>query len=641
MFRPRCLRKYWHAGRRGRPTADADLQMSSTTASTPSMSLDSLDTDALVHVISMLASAEDLARLDCVSKLFHQPPPPPHSLVEQALWKRSGKEMPAAGKAPPQGHANWTQKLLRDERWARPRNPNRTVSGGHCHTAFVDQSGLVHVVGCELGGPNEEGDFPDEAAYWTGTSTDGPDGEDVDCEQAFAEGTYMELCPPEDAALGVLGLGSAIHRTLEPTIVRSIAHVRIVSISCPFSHALALSEDGQVFSWGSGGNALGLGEATAATSSVSEPRIVGTCSARTAGVMAHDLTFPPPGCRVVCISAGDGQSWAALDDGRCFSWGNSAGCGRTGHGTEGIVARPRQIEEFHPAPTAPAIVAVAAGTHHSLVLSSLGAVFACGSADYLGLGGAEGEDQLEPRHVSALQERVVSITVGTEHSAAVTEAGSVFTWGYDDGGRLGYSTDVAGNMDRPFVLLPRRVDALASKSVWSVSTKSHNAAFMFVLCDGGEVYSLGRQARQRGCGPQWRGLCLRRATLRDVGAAAGPQAAARARGVRRRVQGARGGVRRPRLRLGHRRCGRDAAAGCATRSVSGPLSARSRQDVAAAPDAVRAGTRECAGCATGPESALACGRAEVRSQKKGRALSSRRVSFLGVGAYFSARLAPS
>jgi len=69
--------------------------------------------------LSLLPSAEDIARADCVCRLFHVTPPPPAqpSACEWALRMR------AAGRGPspppplllPEGETSWTQALLRAE----------------------------------------------------------------------------------------------------------------------------------------------------------------------------------------------------------------------------------------------------------------------------------------------------------------------------------------------------------------------------------------------------------------------------------------------------------------------------------------------------------------------------------------------
>lgn len=80
----------------------------------------------------------------------------------------------------------------------------------------------------------------------------------------------------------------------------------IVAIAAGGTHALALTNDGRIFAWGSNGSGqLGLGTTTATyTSPVEVTAVTG----------------------VVAIGAGANHSLAVLGDGRLFTWGaNSSG----------------------------------------------------------------------------------------------------------------------------------------------------------------------------------------------------------------------------------------------------------------------------------------------------------------------------
>ena len=58
-----------------------------------------------------------------------------------------------------------------------------------------------------------------------------------------------------------------------------------------------------------------------------------------------------------------------------------------------------------------------------------------------------------PKRVEALQERVSSVVAGYQHSLAVTEGGTLYSWGNSDEGKLGHG-------DEEDQLLPKRVAGL-------------------------------------------------------------------------------------------------------------------------------------------------------------------------------------
>jgi len=435
-----------------------------------------LPPDVLIRSISLLDTA-DVGRLDCVSHFFHTAPPPPPSLIEEALRARAaaaGRMVTAAHKCPVE---SWTQALLKNERRSQPRT-RAAVSGAQAHAAFVSTEGAMFVVGSDIGLPNEEGVWPDVYRI--------PD-EDEDEDEDWAE----------DAAPGVLGLGAAVHRAAEPTPVISFpaGTSRIVAISCSDDMTAALDADGRAYSWGYGGFGLGHGEAFGHLQPVYTPKRIDTyywydgITQNAEGAFGVDEPL-------VCISAASGQCWAVGNGGVSYSWGWNHD-GRLGHGSGpamGDQARPRIVEEYVMTPSYPSgtpIMAVAAGSFHSLAINGDGSLFSCGRGDHLGLGSRENRDLMT--HISSLShEVVVQVAIGGEISAVVTAGGAAYTWGLDDG--LGYD----GGTGRvhglfggsPYVTLPRRVPALTGQRAWSIST---NGLFTLCLCEGGTVYSWGNR----------------------------------------------------------------------------------------------------------------------------------------------------
>lgn len=60
-----------------------------------------------------------------------------------------------------------------------------------------------------------------------------------------------------------------------------------------------------------------------------------------------------------------------------------------------------------------------------------------------------------PRRVTSLKLRVTSVAVATKHTAILTDAGAIYSWGANDQGQLGYGTsDSASNA------VPRQVEAM-------------------------------------------------------------------------------------------------------------------------------------------------------------------------------------
>lgn len=116
------------------------------------------------------------------------------------------------------------------------------------------------------------------------------------------------------------------------------------------------------------------------------------------------------------------------------------------------------------------ISTAAAGVNHSLAVTTKGEVFAWGCNLYgqLGNGGINPENNKElitPAVLISFRSQVVirRVAAGHGHSAALSEAGVVFTWGLGSDGQLGYQMLQEDSYVIPFMrdrcqLLPRRVE---------------------------------------------------------------------------------------------------------------------------------------------------------------------------------------
>jgi alpha-tubulin suppressor-like RCC1 family protein len=89
---------------------------------------------------------------------------------------------------------------------------------------------------------------------------------------------------------------------------------------------------------------------------------------------------------------------------------------------------------------------VSCGKHHVLVLSMIGVVFSCGNGGQGQLGHGSVEHKLTPAVVEALEGvTVTNIAAGGWHSLAVTDAGDLYAWGWNERGQLGLpSVNVSG-----------------------------------------------------------------------------------------------------------------------------------------------------------------------------------------------------
>ena len=161
------------------------------------------------------------------------------------------------------------------------------------------------------------------------------------------------------------------------------------------------------------------------------------------------------GQRVVAVSAGSQHSLAIPADGAVWSWGWGV-CGLLGHGNEQNQLLPKKVEAFD----GQRVVAVSAGGLHSLALTADDAVWSWGLGHSGRLGHGNQQHQLLPKKVEALAgRRVVAVSVGGTHCLAVTADGAVWSWGSGSNGMLGHGDQQepgAAEEDRGFGWPARR-----------------------------------------------------------------------------------------------------------------------------------------------------------------------------------------
>lgn len=260
---------------------------------------------------------------------------------------------------------------------------------------------------------------------------------------------------------GRLGIGG-IESVSQPTLLASIQHVFITKVACNSGgkHCLALSADGDVYSWGEGEDGkLGHGNRV----SYDRPKLVTALS----------------GMEVVAIACGGAHSACLTARGRIYTWGKGR-YGRLGHGDSEDQLVPKMVEAL----TTFRVIDVACGSGdaQTLCITDDDTVWSWGDGDYgkLGRGGYEGCKL--PMRIECLKGlRVVKVECGSQFSVALCRCGSVYTWGKGDYHRLGH-----GSYDH--VRKPMRVTGMQGKVIVSIATGSLHC----VACtDTGEVYTWG------------------------------------------------------------------------------------------------------------------------------------------------------
>jgi alpha-tubulin suppressor-like RCC1 family protein len=263
-----------------------------------------------------------------------------------------------------------------------------------------------------------------------------------------------------------------------PVPVPSMQDRRIVSVAAGYMHSLALSAEGEVYSWGTGVHgALGHGDECA---KVAVPRRIESLS------------------RIEQIAAGPNSTSAAVDEqGRLFTWGRArfeeevededggieefegpSGLGYELNAEAMHQATPKRVDALSPE----RVVGVALGDGFTLAVTDAGAVFSfgCSLDGYLGHGHGSSRSEVLPRRIEARVKsghRFVAVAAGSHHSLALTEEGELYGWG--DGSANGH-----GRGEHT----PQLVTALIGQCVKLVDAQSY---YSCAVTAKGELFTWG------------------------------------------------------------------------------------------------------------------------------------------------------
>uniref|UniRef100_A0A672H1Q9 HECT domain-containing protein n=1 Tax=Salarias fasciatus TaxID=181472 RepID=A0A672H1Q9_SALFA len=215
----------------------------------------------------------------------------------------------------------------------------------------------------------------------------------------------------------------------------------IVAVSCGESHTLALNDKGQVFSWGLGSDGqLGLNNFEEC---VRVPRNIKSLS---------DV-------QIAQVACGYWHSHALSRGGQIFSWGQNR-YGQLGLGANAqSISTPQLIQSLQGIPFAQ----ISAGGAHSFALTLSGAVFGWGRNKFGQLGLNDCNDRCYPSLLKSLRsQKVIYISCGEDHTAALTKEGGVFTFGAGGYGQLGHNcTNHEINPRKVFELMGNVVTQIA------------------------------------------------------------------------------------------------------------------------------------------------------------------------------------
>lgn len=226
-----------------------------------------------------------------------------------------------------------------------------------------------------------------------------------------------------------------------PTLLPDLKNIR--RLACGSNHVLALTFTGAVFAWGSGQqNQLGR-------RIIERKKVNGLTPTQ----------FGLKGKKITAIGCGSYHSFAVEESGKVYSWGlNSYGqtgiSKEIGDGTESDVHHPALVPELSNGKHE-TVTHIEGGAHHSICVTSSGKCLVWGRMDGFQSGlhiSAIPQDNLI--YDSASKPRILSIptvipavksasycAAGSDHCLAVSNDGSVYSWGFNATYQCGQGSD--------------------------------------------------------------------------------------------------------------------------------------------------------------------------------------------------------
>ena len=273
---------------------------------------------------------------------------------------------------------------------------------------------------------------------------------------------------------GVIATNSPIPVAVKTTGT-SMDGKTITQVAAGATHSLALATDGTIYAWGK--NEYGqLGN----DSTINSPVPV---AVKTTGT-------PMDGKKIIQIHAGYEHSLALASDGTVYTWGRN-NFGQLGKNDATDAHIPAAVRTLGTPMADKVIVQLAAGNSQSMALASDGTVYTWGWNQYGQLGNGATTNSRIPVAVvttgTSLAGKVVSqIAAGNAHALAMTDDGTVYTWGWNQHGQLGNNSTINSSLP---VIVKTTGTPLAGKMITQIA--SGGSPNSLVLANDGTMYTWG------------------------------------------------------------------------------------------------------------------------------------------------------
>ena len=266
--------------------------------------------------------------------------------------------------------------------------------------------------------------------------------------KAMAAGTYHTLFLLEDGEVYSweepigerIGHGGTQEK-IGAQIIKNIPG-KVIGLAAGVYHSLVVNESGEVYSWGA--NVTGHSRDRNHKDRIT-PKLI------------EDIPD-----KVTTVAAGDYHSLALTQGGIVYGWSRNI------ERQLGYYPTEEKRRSIAITGITGKVVKISAGSIHSLAVTESGEVYGWGNNEYGQIGNGTHQEVNGPQLIFTLPEKVVAIAAGSFHSLALLERGEVYGWGWNGNGQLG-----GGKIKS--VLFPRKISKLNKRILYSPFGKGGRA----------------------------------------------------------------------------------------------------------------------------------------------------------------------
>ncbi|XFA98682.1 RCC1 domain-containing protein [Candidatus Izemoplasma sp. B36] len=193
---------------------------------------------------------------------------------------------------------------------------------------------------------------------------------------------------------------------------------------------------------------------------------------------------------IIDLEMNRNSAGAITSKGRLFVWGENSS-GQLGDGTNHYIISPLDITSAYQLAEGEKIISFAVGSQATAAVTSFGRLFTCGYNGNAQLGDKNVSQRFTPGEVTGITldqgDQIIKVSLGEYHGAILTQIGRVFTWGYNTYGCVGIGEEALIKVE-DIVEITDAFSLTGSDKIVQVDLRKYNSA---AISEEGRVFVWG------------------------------------------------------------------------------------------------------------------------------------------------------